>query len=140
VDELEYELEHARATASERDSVNRLYYGMWIVFLGGFALSLHVVDYRHPRLAVYLVISFRLLAIAGTAVNFWMQYHAIKGLSNWRVSLFHRALNNDAGRDRAERAMQRSDRIVIRCELPLRIIAAAFLVIAFLGSFLVRIP
>jgi hypothetical protein len=34
----------------------------------------------------------------------------------------------------------RSDRIVARCEKPVQIIGAAFLLTAFIGSFLVHLP
>jgi hypothetical protein len=139
-DPKEYQLEHAKFLAWERDSLNRLYYGLWIVFLGGFVLSLHVSAYRHVRVAFVLVVAFRSLAIAGTIVNFLMQYHAIGGLSNVRAELFFRAYGETASAEAAYLRTQRSDRMVRRCELPLQLIAAAFLLIAFAGSFLVRVP
>jgi hypothetical protein len=42
LDEREFELENVRFLARERDAINRIYYGLWIMFLGGFVLSLHV--------------------------------------------------------------------------------------------------
>src|SRR5579862_691801 len=89
MDEREFHLEHLKASAQEREAVNRLYYGFWIVFLGGFALSLRVGYGKHVFVAETLLIAFRLLAVVGTAINFWMQYHALRSSSFMRMTAFH---------------------------------------------------
>ncbi len=124
--------------AWERDSLNRLYYGLWIMFLGGLVLSLHVVISQHSYFAYALLAAFRLLAITGTAVNFEMQYHAINSLSKARLSLYCQAFDA-LGTKREMAKANDSDRIVAACEIPLQLIAAAFLLLAFVGSFLVKL-
>jgi hypothetical protein len=140
IDEREYILDHAKFLAWERDAFNRLYYGLWIVFLGGFVLSLHVVVYRYSCVALVLVVAFRLLAVAGTAVNFLMQYDAIVYLGAVREKLFYTTMGDVAHAETASEKARIFEPKVKRCEEHLQRIAAAFLLIAFAGSFLVHLP
>jgi hypothetical protein len=143
MEEREYQLEHVKAMAWERDAVNRLYYGLWIVFLGGFVLSLHVkFDKTDPRvhLVIAIVTGFRVLAIFGTALNFWMQYHALKSLRYRRLSIFYGAFGDRAHSNRAEEKAQKAARIEYLCEVPLLVFAVGFLLLALVGSCVIRIP
>jgi hypothetical protein len=140
MDEHKDELDPAKYLAWERDAINRLYYGLWVVFLGGFVLSLHVVAYRQSCLVIVLLIVFRLLAIAGTAVNFFMQHQAIGSLSSIKAALDYAAFNHEISAGTELKKARESERIVAGCEKLLQIIAGAFLLIAFAGSFLVHLP
>ncbi len=141
MDENEYRLEHAKFSAWERDAFNRLFYGLWVIFLGGFVLSLHVTVERYTHVAFVFVVVFRFLAIAGTALNFVMQYCALIYLGAVRELVFYSAYSSMAtlhgtAREKAEKYAP----IVKRCEKWSIWIAAVFLSVAFAGSFLVHIP
>jgi hypothetical protein len=140
VEEREYRLEHTKLLAAERDAINRLYYGFWIIFLGGFVLSMHVTEGRHPRATTTFVVIFRILAIAGTAANFAMQYYSLDSLTGYRRSVFHDAVGNRGIAEAAVKDSLRSGELANVFLLVLTYIGAAFLLVALVGSFFVRIP
>src|ERR1700692_527939 len=73
--------------AWERDALNRLYYGFWVLFMAGFVYSLHIPKcLNHPHIEFWTVLLFRALSIAGTMVNFLMQYHAVGSLGSIQSS------------------------------------------------------
>ena len=82
----QHEEKYAKFLQWDRDANSRLYYAFWIVFLGGFVLSLQL---RHTTgcLQSALLILFRFLAILGSAVNFFHQNLAIDELSKLRQSI-----------------------------------------------------
>jgi hypothetical protein len=139
-DGQEYELEHVRYLAWERDSFNRLYYGLWIMFVGGFVLSLRVSIGKHFWTTYILIALFRVLAIVGTAVNFLMQYFAIVYLGGIREKLFYQAKGAPRFVKMAREKIRTFGPRVHFCETALRIIAVLFLLVALAGSFLVRVP
>jgi hypothetical protein len=139
LDEREFELENVKFLARERDAINRIYYGLWIMFLGGFVLSLHVSIVRCPRTACVLIAVFRVLAIVGTAVNFLMQDFAIRFLAGIRERFFYRAWNAPRFVKEANVKIRLYGPRARSCETPLRVIAVLFLLIALVGSFLVRV-
>jgi hypothetical protein len=140
IDQREYELEFAKYLAWERDALNRLYYGLWIVFLGGFVLSLHLTVGKHVRTTYTLIVLFRILAMVGSGINFMMQYHALNSVSKFRVSNFQQSQGRAALARDFQKQADNSDRFVARCEKPLQIVAVSFLIIAFIGSFFVTLP
>jgi fatty acid desaturase len=140
IDRRDYELEHAKYLGWERDSFNRLYYGLWIMFLGGFVLSLHVSIGKHFWPTYILIVLFRVLAVTGTGVNFLMQYQAIENLSSIRENIYFRAMGNEARADETKNQAREAHRIVSSSEWSLLAIAGAFLFVAFVGSFLVTLP
>jgi hypothetical protein len=139
---------------TEREALNRLYYGFWIMFLGGFVLSLHVSIGRHFYLACGLLVAFRVLAIGGTAVNFRMQELAISSLSSLNRAIHYQnaaKMELDQNNDQAakvyinlagdlQKQMSVADKATNKLELVLQAIGALFLTVAFVGSFLVRVP
>ena len=63
----------------DREANAKLYYALWIVFIGGFVLSINSsVRLNSPSecsiLALHL---FRILAVVGSALNFFLQNKAI---------------------------------------------------------------
>ncbi|WP_158785998.1 hypothetical protein [Granulicella sp. L46] len=60
----------------ERESNERLYYALWILFMGGFVLSLQFSNrpdfYAAPMMKPALRL-FRIVAVVGSALNFAMQ-------------------------------------------------------------------
>jgi len=120
----------------EREALSRLYYGFWIVFLAGFMYSLGVRNpvprgiSNAPVIVPYIVLLppsvvwctllvFRLLAVLGTGVNFWMQYQAVAGLGH--MSIYSMRKGNDP--DEAARRLgeaKKADRHAVASELPLQ--------------------
>jgi hypothetical protein len=138
-DDLEgFRLEHAKFLEWERDARNRLNYGLWIVFLGGFVLSLRAMDSQSCQVFV-LVLAFRTLAVLGSAVNVFMQLRSIDGLTAGREAMFHKNLNNMESFAEKRAASARYDRTVRACEPILQIITVAFLLVALYGSFVVHV-
>lgn len=74
-----HHIEHLRW---ERDANMRLYYGFWVVFLGGFVYQREHPLAAHDCLHLALVVAFRCLAIFGTTINFLMQDDGILSLSS----------------------------------------------------------
>lgn len=61
---------------AERDSFVKLYNNLWILFIGGFIYSLSMVD-KYPAsptsFVKILIYTFRIIAMLGTALNFYLQ-------------------------------------------------------------------
>ena len=58
-----------------RDINSKLYYNLWILFMGGFVFSLSTSDKYHVPHSweiTFLVHLFRVLAIVGTVLNFYL--------------------------------------------------------------------
>jgi len=140
MDKTENMLEHAKFMERERDLFNRLYYGFWIMFLGGFVLSLRIAPYRHIVVASFLVFAFRLLAVAGTILNFLMQYWAIVFLGAIRETLFYKTMGAEEPEKAAYAKVCKFEPLVHGSEVPLLIIALVYLLVGFAGSFLVHVP
>lgn len=142
---------YTESLTTEREALNRIYYGFWIMFLGGFVLSLHVSIERHPHLAYGLLFAFRVLAIGGTAVNFRMQERAIGSLSALNRAIHYQnsaklefEQNNHEGAkgyidlaSSLHKRMNADDKAVTRSENILKVIGALFLLVAFVGSFFI---
>ncbi len=66
----------------DREAYAKLYYPLWILFMGGFVFSLSTDRYHGPIPAyiVGLIYLFRILAVAGTALNFYVQRLALEVL------------------------------------------------------------
>jgi hypothetical protein len=139
MDHHELELEHMKASALERDAVLRLYYALWIVFLGGFVLSLRISYGELACLAKVLVAAFRLLAVVGTLLNFWMQYHAIRGSSYNRREQYARSDNNKRMADNFHTKMEDSANAVEGSQPYLIIVGTLFLMVALILSFSVTL-
>ena len=141
MDEREYSLEHMKMRAQEIDARNRLYYGLWIVFMGGFVLSLHVSPKSgYEAVTWLLVVVFRLFAVAGTGINFWMQYQAIEALRLTREVSRAVAFGNVRIADAFGSDITTANRQVDQWGTYLLRLGALFLVLAFIGSFLVHVP
>lgn len=148
--------DHADYLQWERDANMRLYYPLWILFIGGFAFQ-----YQHPPatcgcLAASLVCAFRLLAIAGTVLNFILQNCGIDSVSHANRYLFYEKqirckqldsnLSDEERRDAIEKlqkqlkeendATVKCDRWAKRLEPALIIVAGLFLIVALVLSFL----
>ena len=136
----EHEYEYTKYLAWERDALNRLYYGLWILFMAGFVYSFHIPAVPHPCIVSWALAFFRVLAVVGTGVNFLMQYHALASLGHIRIMQLNKGQGNQCGADEERAQAQQSDRIVRRCEIPLHVIAATFLIEALVLSFLVYPP
>ncbi|MBI3895889.1 MAG: hypothetical protein HY313_08135 [Acidobacteria bacterium] len=137
----ESEDRYSKYLSLERDALNRLYYAFWIMFVGGLVYSFHIPTTQYPHLVFYLVLAFRVLAVVGTGINFIMQYHAIASVGHIQVFNF---LKGQQGKEleAAKRAIQaeKSDRIVSCCEIPLQLVAGAFLLTSLVLSFLLYGP
>jgi len=140
MDHHELDLEHMKASALERDAVLRLYYALWIVFLGGFVLSLRISYGELACLAKVLVAAFRLLAVVGTLLNFWMQYHAIRAFSYIRREQYALYDKNKLMADNFHTKMEDSAGAAESLEPYLIIVGTLFLIVAFILSFSVRLP
>lgn len=66
----------------DREAYAKLYYPLWILFIGGFVFSLSTDKYHGPIPAYLagLIYLFRILALAGTALNFYVQHLALEVL------------------------------------------------------------
>jgi hypothetical protein len=138
-DKPEYVLEHGKFLVWQREAYNRLYYGFWIMFLGGFVLSLRVTPYRHFGLASILIEAFRFLAILGTVVNFRVQQFSIIFLSGARELFLFKTMGREDSAETASKKINTYVPLISHGETFLQIMAASFLLIAFGGSFLVRV-
>ena len=102
MDDREFRLEHAKLLSAERDAINRVYYALWIVFMGGFVLSLHITSGPHVTAARIAIVAFRVLAIAGTAINFAMQYFSLDSLGSFRQAVFREAFGKHLEAEEAD--------------------------------------
>jgi hypothetical protein len=73
--------EYSKLLQWDRDVNAKLYYGLWVVFMGGFVLSLNssVLSTPPSECMIWLVRLFRCLAVVGSALNFLLQSNAING-------------------------------------------------------------
>jgi len=135
------EVEYAKHLVWNRDALGRLYYPFWILFMTGFVISLRVPRSAQSCIVLCGLVVFRLLAVLGTSINFLMQYHAIDSLSHASIYLFKKAKGEapEALYDE-DRKAKKSDDIAMRFETPLQAIAALFLLVALVLSFLVYTP
>jgi len=82
----DFEEAYAKYLEWNRENNGRLYYVLWILFLGGFVYTLQLRPVagclQHLGLAL-----FRLLAITGTVLNFLYQENAIDSLGKLREQL-----------------------------------------------------
>jgi hypothetical protein len=71
--------QHSRFLEWDREINGKLYYALWIVFMGGFALSINsTVAFSTPTsCTLWLLRAFRVLAVAGSVLNFVLQSKAI---------------------------------------------------------------
>jgi hypothetical protein len=142
---LEYMDRHSKFLQWDRDVNGKLYYAFWIVFMGGFVLSINstVKLVSATCFSILLLRVFRILAVIGSALNFLLQNKAIDS-----ASYSHRALvkyeqqialsttmQNEAAEalQQAESAHSKSKQIdawIPPLECALKIIAAVFLLLA----------
>lgn len=75
----------------DRETHARLYYPLWILFVGGFVFSLSTDKYHSPIPSYLLILLylFRILAIIGTGLNFWVQRLALRVLRyEWETEVY----------------------------------------------------
>lgn len=116
-----------------RDAQGRLYYAFWIIFIGGFVYSLKVPN--PPGYWIVALFAFRVLAIAGAIVNFYMQDRAISACGNRELVELYTRLENTTSSAKYQSAMEGCDKWVEILERPLQIIAGAYLLLALTISF-----
>lgn len=139
MEEREYELELSNAMAWERDALHRLYYPLWILFMGGFVLSLRVPFHWYICLNTVLLVPFRVLSVLGTGLNFLAQQVDITGVSCSRWAYVYASTGHpDIAKEKYEEA-KRSAQVAITLTTWLLRVAFLFLVIALVGSFLIRL-
>jgi hypothetical protein len=139
MEDREYELELFKAMAWERDALHRLYYPFWILFMGGFVLSLRVPFHWCVCLNSVLLVVFRFLAVLGTALNFLSQQADLTGISCYRWGYVYATTGKpDVAKKKYESAMSLADKSITFNNW-LLCVTIAFFVIAFVGSFLIHI-
>lgn len=71
--------EHSRFLEWDREINGKLYYALWIVFMGGFVLSITstVALPASSSCMLWLLRTFRLFAVVGSLLNFVLQSKAI---------------------------------------------------------------
>lgn len=118
----------------ERESNQHLYYPFWILFAGGFLYSFHVQTPPPNCLMSWGIIALRLLAVAGSIVNFLMQYQANESLGQTHQVL----LKRDRGQPdyKVHKILAARSDSRVRCLEPsLHVLAVAFLLLALCLSF-----
>jgi hypothetical protein len=139
MEDREYELELFKAMAWERDALHRLYYPFWILFMGGFVLSLRVPFHWCATLHSVLLVGFRFLAVLGTVLNFLSQQTDLTGISCYRWGYVYATTGKpDVAIQKYEDAKRLAKKSVT-FDRWLLCVTIAFLVIAFVGSFLIHI-
>lgn len=83
---MDYEETYAKHLEWNRDTNGRLYYVLWVLFLGGFVFTfqMHRAANCYQFLGVFL---FRVLAIVGCVINFLYQENAINSVGELRQQL-----------------------------------------------------
>ena len=82
----DFEETYAEHLEWDRDTNGRLYYVLWVLFLGGFVYTFQM----HRAVGCYQtvgVVVFRALAIAGSVANFFYQEAAIDSVGQLRQQL-----------------------------------------------------
>ncbi len=71
--------EHSKFLEWDREINGRLYYALWIVFMGGFVLSITstITLPASSSCMLWLLRTFRLFAVVGSLLNFVLQSKAI---------------------------------------------------------------
>jgi hypothetical protein len=99
----------------DREINGKLYYALWILFIGGFVLSIGYTgqpDLSSNCLIRPLLHVFRLLAVIGSALNFYFQNRAIDAVRYAReLSIqmdLHRALTDDKQLDAASKVLDQA--------------------------------
>lgn len=103
--------EHPEFLQWDREINGKLYYALWILFMGGFVLSIGYTNQRDlfsNCLVRPLLHLFRLLAIIGSVANFFYQNRAINAVRAARELSMqmhrHRALADDEETQAAKEA------------------------------------
>jgi len=109
--------EHPDFLKWDREMNGKLYYALWILFMGGFVLSIGYTNqpdlfsncWIRPLLRI-----FRLLAVIGSAINFFSQSRAIDAVRNARALSMqmdlHRALTDDNKIEAAKNALAEAEK------------------------------
>ena len=102
----------------DREINGKLYYALWILFMGGFVLSISYTNqpdlfsncWIQPLLHV-----FRLLAVIGSGLNFYFQSRAIDAVRYARsISIqmdLHKALTDDNKPEAATEALDQAQKL-----------------------------
>jgi hypothetical protein len=102
----------------DREINGKLYYALWILFMGGFVLSIGYTNqpdlfsncWIRPLLHV-----FRLLAVIGSALNFYLQSQAIDAVRHARAFSIqmdlHKALTDDNKPESAKEAFDQAQEL-----------------------------
>jgi hypothetical protein len=139
MEDRQYELELFKAMAWERDALHRLYYPFWILFMGGFVLSLRVPFHWCICLKSVLLVGFRFLAVLGTGLNFLSQQTDLTGISCYRWGYVYATTGKpDVAKQKYETAKKLAKRSITFNHWLLWV-TIVFLVIALVGSFLIHI-
>jgi len=110
--------EHPDFLKWDREMNGKLYYALWILFMGGFVLSIGYTN--QPDLFSNcwirpLLRTFRVLAVIGSAVNFFYQSRAIDAVRNARALSMqmdlHRALTDDNKLEDAKKALAEAEKL-----------------------------
>jgi hypothetical protein len=115
---------------------SKLYYGFWIIFLGGFVLSLHAPD-GLPCWKLLGLICFRSLAIVGTCLNFLMQFYAARMLHSMKL---WQTLGDEPEGKTSEEKWTKFGKIANGLENALMCVGASYLLLGLILSFLIRVP
>jgi hypothetical protein len=102
----------------DREINGKLYYALWILFMGGFVLSIGYTnqpDLFSNCLIRPLLHLFRLLAVIGSALNFYFQSRAIDAVRYARsISIqmdLHKALTDDKKQEDAIKALEQAQEL-----------------------------
>jgi hypothetical protein len=118
---------------------NKIYYNLWIVFLGGFVLSLHTPS-GISRHVFWAVVIFRLLAMLGTVVNFFVQSLYSKVQFHVRIAAVllqaHEVADYRTQMEEAKKQSIRADRLGRYSAA----ICGLFLMLGFVLSCLIQVP
>jgi hypothetical protein len=102
----------------DREINGKLYYALWILFMGGFVLSISYTnqpDLFSNCLIRPLLHLFRLLAVIGSALNFYFQSRAIDAVRHARVFSIqmdlHKALADGNKPDAAKEALDQAEEL-----------------------------
>lgn len=116
----------------------KLFYGFWIIFLGGFVLSLKAPSDLHFWKFLGLM-CFRSLAIIGTCLNFLMQFYNNRMIEKFTLWIAERESKNLAAEETRKMTHKYNDR-ANRIEGVLMCVGGVYLLLGLLLSFLIRIP
>jgi hypothetical protein len=110
--------EHPDFLQWDREINGKLYYALWILFMGGFVLSIGYTnqpDLFSNCLIRPLLHVFRLLAVIGSALNFYFQSQAIDAVRHARALStqmdLHKALSDDNEPEAAKQALDKAQEL-----------------------------